>query len=263
MDFHSKKCFKNHKRVGGKRKVSTCDQYHRCPKCGKTYRLKDYADPLGKNPKNMLIKHDCEEVNCMVCYGVYPSNHICYVRPVPIEEPSEEVNTIEDELCEAEESLEVDDMIDQDVDDDDLEKDEDEEKTTESNVKFLFFDFESQFIDSQHVPNLAVAEWRCEVCLQNEKEGKERYTEYEMIDPEEAEKQKISIKYPRTKCRCSANRQKVFSGPDTKTDFCNWLFSDHHPSVAKYIVETSWNLRQSQYFHQTDFWVTPNNPSRL
>ena len=97
-----------------------------------------------------------------------------------------------------------------------------------SNNKFLFFDFESMFVDNQHVPNFCVAQWRCEICLDAEKRRIPRDESYQMIDPQEADDKNIDIEYPMDKCRCGKTRERTFSGPNTKTDFCDFLFSDHH-----------------------------------
>ena len=143
---------------------------------------------------------------------MYPADHLCFVKTIPING-----GFVDDD-----EDNDIDDMLGFD-EDHVLEKDEDR-----SNTKFVFFDFESMFVDNEHVPNVCVAQWRCEICLAGEKEGIPRDDSYQMIDSQEANAQNKDIEYPKDKCRCGQIREKIFSGHNTKTEICDWLFMDHH-----------------------------------
>ena len=180
-----------------------CDDYKRCEKCGNTYRKSKYPDPKSEpDLGDQLTKHDCREVHCSHCRGIFPHNHVCFIKKIPILDLESE-NFTDDEpdtgLRELATILGYGDGDNESADTD----------TDESNIKFIMFDFESMFVNNQHIPNLCVAEWRCEVCLQNEKDGKPRDTNYKFPDASELDDPDLEIKYPKTTCRCSAERVKA------------------------------------------------------
>ncbi len=221
-EFQSRSCYNNHltktkKKNQRKLGPSTCETFKRCKYCCKTFKPSDYRESLALTDEKYLSEHACNDMYCVNCRAYYPDTHQCYVQNIALPESDENLDLVEEGDYD-------DQMYDFQDDNNDTETDE---KEPTSNTKFIFFDFESMFVDGEHIPNLCISQWRCERCLDNSRDGIARDTSYVMIDPLEAERKKIDITHPLDRCRCSLIREKVFSGNQTKEQFCEWLFSDH------------------------------------
>lgn len=119
-------------------------------------------------------EHQCGDIHCVNCHGMFPSDHICFVQNIPID-GSWEANDDEDE---------VEDILGFAEDDEKVETDKEV-----TNTKFLFFDFECMFVESEPVPNFCIAQWRCERCLECEKKGVPRDESCVMLDPDVIEEE--------------------------------------------------------------------------
>ncbi|MCW4344201.1 MAG: hypothetical protein N0E48_12745 [Candidatus Thiodiazotropha endolucinida] len=139
-------------------------------------------------------KHICGEQYCKTCKNYFPEDHLCYMT-VPEEVPKQNLKG----------------------------------SKRENPTSYIYFDFECRQDDQiqceqgyesdaqgkcsncrkstcgtyAHVPNLCVTQKICEKCLDTD------------VTP-------ISI------CSYCGPNERVFSGPDTTTLFCKWLFSDEN-----------------------------------
>ena len=80
--------------------------------------------------------------------------------------------------------------------DDNEGKDQDEKDAQDMTGSYIFFDFECMQETGIHEPNLCIAHKVCVECL----------------DQEDAT------------CKRCGDRERVFEGPNTQTEFCEWLF---------------------------------------
>ncbi|XP_072050213.1 uncharacterized protein [Amphiura filiformis] len=233
--FKSIKCLSNHLMKSKKKKVSVCDLYKKCKDCGVTYNKKKYQNEDDRDDNDSrLTKHQCDEVSCFICNGIYPPDHVCYIRKIASDteqkgkKKPKHIENKEDENTKDDDELDLDDCPDSD--DDEMEYDAISTKVDKKgqNYKYIFFDFESMFQNDEHVPNLCVCQWRCEVCLRNEKDQTPRDESYVILNPNEEAESEVDVKYPVDSCRCGKERQKIFQGPNTKAEFAKFLLSDYN-----------------------------------
>lgn len=162
--------------------------------CSLIYRCKDCNSTV--NTKLSKKQHICGNVYCDICKDFFEEGHMCYMLPA-------ENKTVSNPMADEET-----DMFDVDHD-----------------KVFIFFDFECTQEDIvqceekynpdvfgkctnclkancgvyEHKPNLCVAQKVCTACLDKEDE-----------------------------CKNCGPREMVFSGENTLTDFCQWLFSEEN-----------------------------------
>ena len=100
----------------------------------------------------------------------------------------------------------------------------------DSNDKFIFYDFECQQDNEkkQHIPNYVVAHSSCNVCEKNvitdESKCHNCGSRCNMCSAYNKEMKE----YEKIPCRGCGFRQTIFSGRNTKDQFCKWLFSETH-----------------------------------
>ena len=243
--FKNQECFDNHKIKSKPSAPSTCEDVKVCSDCKAVYQISAYRQP---GVDGRLVAHVCGEMYCATCRGIYGSDHVCFMKPIHIELASDVLkntndsestkHATDDVLRETELRALIggfgDDMDDLDISDDEHADDTTEEnskndkksmtskkkkKKKPKNFKFLFFDFESMFDNDEHIPNLAIAHWRCQVCLKNENDGVPRDDGWHWDGESD---------HPVDVCRCGKDREIVIQGLDTKQKFCEWLFTDNH-----------------------------------
>lgn len=196
--FKNPTCFELHrfKPVKGR---STCETYYKCKQCTRTI-----------NRSLHKREHVCGEKYCNTCMDYVDENHQCFMKPDGTEIP-----------CEGEEQYTIEfNKKKQNQDDSDEE---------DPNV-YIFFDFEctqDQVLEcskghqkssrdktcvnckqswcgtKKHTPNLCVVQKVCDDC-------KTRKTDAVSICPS-----------------CGTN-ERIFDGPNTRDDFCKWLFSEEN-----------------------------------
>ena len=92
-----------------------------------------------------------------------------------------------------------------------LNKTDDKASTTgKKKPLFIFYDFECKQDTGVHIPNYCIAHYACDECI-NE-----------------------SLDFHCSTCNTSFSKERevVFQGVNTLTDFCNWLFSDQHKGIT-------------------------------
>ena len=140
--FAGDDCYANHCRPN-KEGRSVCQKYYKCTKCHKVMSHKR------RSPGD----HMCGEKMCLNCEEyVDPSTHRCYMRPIEINDDSQEgqkKKKTKKKNKQKRRRLSHEMLVD-----DSAEEDESEE--TEEGQEYIFYDIETWQDDSQHVANLLI-----------------------------------------------------------------------------------------------------------
>ena len=100
----------------------------------------------------------------------------------------------------------------------------------DNNDKFIFYDFECQQDNEkrQHIPNYVVAHSSCNECqnqsIRDDSKCNNCGRRCDMCSAYNKEMKE----YEKMPCKGCGFRQVIFSGTQTKNDFCRWLFSETH-----------------------------------
>ena len=100
----------------------------------------------------------------------------------------------------------------------------------DKNDKFIFYDFECQQDNEEkkHIPNYVVSQSSCNECeKENETPVAKCYncgSRCNMCNQYNKELKE----YERMPCDGCGFRHMIFSGSNTKEDFCKWLFTETH-----------------------------------
>ena len=98
--------------------------------------------------------------------------------------------------------------------------------------KFIFYDFECMQEDGKHIPNLVVAHSICSKCESRPVTATDKCSycgsRCAFCNKYNSEEQD----YERNPCEGCGHRQKIFSGPTTKDEFCTWLINEQHKNFS-------------------------------
>lgn len=185
--FINQTCFAQHKNKTEHGK-STCDQIYRCQECNQLI-----------NRSKHTKAHVCGETYCNTCKDYVGENHLCYMKPIELDEECDDENI----------------------------------KKREKQTKYIFFDLEctqdsrlgcedgylpgvhnkcvnckkSWCGSMEHKPNLCVVHKVCNLCMQHDVT-------------------------PSSKCSKCGPNERVFSGPNTIDLFCQWLFTHENKGAT-------------------------------
>ena len=125
--------------------------------------------------------------------------------------------------------------------------------------KFIFYDFECQQDNelNQHIPNYVVSHSTCDECEKNEVTSNSKCykcgSRCDMCNQYNSELKE----YEKMPCNDCGFRQVIFSGADTKEDFCKWLFTKSHKG---YTVVAHNARGYDSYFLYDHLMLTGNRP---
>ena len=129
----------------------------------------------------------------------------------------------------------------------------------ERDDKFIFYDFECQQDNelNQHIPNYVVSHSTCDECEKNEVTSNSKCykcgSRCDMCNQYNSELKE----YEKMPCNDCGFRQVIFSGADTKKNFCKWLFTKSHKS---YTVVAHNARGYDSYFLYDHLMLTRNRP---
>ena len=129
----------------------------------------------------------------------------------------------------------------------------------ERDDKFIFYDFECQQDNelNQHIPNYVVSHSTCDECEKNEVTSNSKCykcgSRCDMCNQYNSELKE----YEKMPCNDCGFRQVIFSGADTKEDFCKWLFTKSHRG---YTVVAHNARGYDSYFLYDHLMLTGNRP---
>ena len=129
----------------------------------------------------------------------------------------------------------------------------------ERDDKFIFYDFECQQDNelNQHIPNYVVSHSTCDECEKNEVTSNSKCykcgSRCDMCNRYNSELKE----YEKMPCNDCGFRQVIFSGADTKEDFCKWLFTKSHKG---YTVVAHNARGYDSYFLYDHLMLTGNRP---
>ena len=199
--------------MGGEKSI--CKRMYRCTKCSKQIKKRDYDQKtiddkvINDSLKTEhLTEHNCNEVRCVTCHGIYPPNHRCYIQPINptpvgldmlgLGEPGTSSRNKKNKKSKKKKGDDT--------------KGREEDPVNFENYKYIFFDFETMVMpDKTHKPILCISQTVCQRCLEGAVRGG---------------KVGDGIDYPFDSCRCGPKPQNTFYGEDCQTKFCEYLFSD-------------------------------------
>ena len=125
--------------------------------------------------------------------------------------------------------------------------------------KFIFYDFECQQDNPQkeHIPNYVVSHSSCDECEKYEVSSDSKCyscgSRCDMCNQYNSELKE----YERMPCEGCGLRQIIFSGPNTKEEFCKWLFTKSHKG---YTVIAHNATGYDSYYLYDYLMVTGNRP---
>ena len=188
--FTNQTCFETHQ------KNNVCNKNKICRTCNSYY--------IKRKKNDQVLPHICGTYFCKICSSYQKKTHQCFVQRLVPQNKSKHSGAKNNDI-EIPNNSDLSDESDSDGDDIDpdlITTKQNDKELYPNEFSHIYFDLETSNVDGYFKPILAVAHKVCEKC------------EYEPIAGE---------------CinRCG-KKSTYFSGENTLSDFCEWLFHPRH-----------------------------------